>query len=155
MKQMPLLFCFSRLEQQTNYRFENKKICMMLIDLLLNKGADINIRIDNNTGYTILMKLIDTKQVDNMLEILKFLIERGADTTIRNNDNNNIFDVMTLSGIDSHVINNVKKMKQIIFYDCKEIRCKTVSQETCVTRINTSGIIIDSKITREECCNIY
>ena len=58
--QKPILFCFSRLEE-TFYKFENKKICIMLLDSLLSRGAGINIRIDKKQGYTVLMDLESTE----------------------------------------------------------------------------------------------
>jgi ankyrin repeat protein len=85
-----MLFCFSRLEE-SNYKYENKKICMMLIDLLLNKGAEINLRVDENFGHTILMKLvsIDMNSQDkyqSTAEMIQFLIERGADINTQGYD---------------------------------------------------------------------
>ena len=85
--QFPILFCFSRLEENF-FKYENKKICMMLVDLLLSKGADLNVRIDDKLGYTILMKLVSTQFLNkekfyNTIEIIRFLLERGADPNLK------------------------------------------------------------------------
>ena len=83
--------------EEQRYKYENKKICLMMIDLLMEAGADINIRVDSTTGYTILMKLIsvestDSEQYDNTVDLLKFLIERGADPYMKGYDNLTAFD---------------------------------------------------------------
>ena len=75
--QLPFIFCFSRLDQ-ISFRYENKKICMMLIDLLLSYGADINSIFDKEKGYTVIMKLlsceiINDERFDIIFEIIKFL----------------------------------------------------------------------------------
>jgi len=51
MEQSPLIYCFSRLNEDENY-FENKSLALRMADVLLAYGADIN---QFSMGRTILM----------------------------------------------------------------------------------------------------
>ena len=119
--QMPILFCFSRLEEES-FKYENKKICMMMIDLLISKGADINIKIDQISGYTILMKLASNDIMENdksesVLEIIQFLIERGADVNLRGNDNKSVFDVIENSKNYDSLLRILNNTSQSVFFN--------------------------------------
>jgi ankyrin repeat protein len=50
-EQSPLIYCFSRLNEDENY-YENKGLALKMADVLLNHGADIN---QYSMGRTILM----------------------------------------------------------------------------------------------------
>ena len=52
--QTPLLFCFSRCEEQANH-YENKRICMKMAELLFENWEDIDMVINSKKGYNILM----------------------------------------------------------------------------------------------------
>jgi hypothetical protein len=133
--QKPILFCFSRLEE-TFYKYENKKICMMLLELLLSRGADINIRIDEKQGYTVLMKLASTEfnsreKLNNTLDIIKFLMERGADANLVGYNNKSVYDVIncnTDKPYRDELVRVLQTTKQTIFYD-QEIRESNVMME--------------------------
>ena len=119
--QLPILFCFSRLEEET-FKYENKKICMMMLDLLISKGADINIKIDQYSGYTILMKLASNEILDNdnnesILEIIQFLIERGANVNLRGNDNKSVFDVIENSKNYDYLLRILNNTSQSVFFN--------------------------------------
>ena len=170
--QKPILFCFSRLEE-TFYKYENKKICMMLLELLLVKGADINIRIDEKQGYTVLMKLASTEfnsreKLNNNIDIIKFLMERGADSTIAGYNNKSVYDVIN-SNIDKsfreELVRVFQNTKQTIFYE-KETG-NNIIMEAC--SINSSPIrkangrrtlnentciVLEPNETRMNCCII-
>lgn len=51
-----------------------------LVKLLVNKGADVNL--SGNLGYTPLMIALQKKNFD--IQIVKFLLEHGADKTVKN-----------------------------------------------------------------------
>jgi ankyrin repeat protein len=124
--QMPILFCFSRLEE-SYYKYENKKICMMMIDLLLSKGADINVTID---GKTILMKLIsgdninDRDKCNNTCEIIKFLVERGADKTVLSSDGKTVFEIVKDGPFRNNILGTLKESERRVYYtepdDCEK-----------------------------------
>jgi len=119
--QMPVLFCFSRLEEDF-YRYENKKICMMMIDLLLSKGADINLRIDKKSGYTILMKLaaneiLEKEKAGNTLEIIRFLIERGANIYLKGNDNKSVFEIIQNTKYCDLLMKILNNTNQTVFFN--------------------------------------
>jgi len=70
-----------------------------MIDLLLKYGANIDIRIDTKLGYTVLMKLastdfVDSDRFDNIVEIIQFLIERGANKNVKGYDQRSIYEVI-------------------------------------------------------------
>jgi hypothetical protein len=160
--QQPILFCFSRLEE-TFYRYENKKICMMLLDLLLSKGADINIRIDQKLGYTVLMKLASTEflnreKLNNTIEIIKFLIERGADASILGYNNKSVYDVInsnTEKSLREELFNVLENTKQTIFYDSEDTNM-TIKKNISDTKntFNSDYLILDQMGVKSNCCGI-
>jgi ankyrin repeat protein len=96
--QEAFIFCFSRLEQKS-FKYENKKICFMLVELLLAYGADINCYFDNKKHYSIIMKLVsceinDEEKCNTTCDVIKFLIEKGANINYRNEDNQNVFNIL-------------------------------------------------------------
>ena len=96
--QLPIVFCFNRIEQNS-YLYENKRIFILLVNLLLYYKADINSLFNIDSGYTMIMKLCETECIDdekfkNIVDILKFLIERGSDISIKGKDNKNVYDVL-------------------------------------------------------------
>ena len=152
--QTPILFCFSRLEEQ-RYKYENKKICMMMIELLLSNGANINVRIDSGMGYTVLMKLVsseifDKEKLNNTLEIIQFLIERGADINMKGFDEKNVLDVVRNSNFRDEILKVIINTKQIYFYINNNI--DTLSPET--NKNTTNNDFYDANITKTNCCNI-
>lgn len=169
---MPILFCFSRLEEDF-YRYENKKICMMLIDLLLSKGADINLRIDKISGYTILMKLAaneyeDKHRAENTFEILQFLIERGANIYIRGNDHKSVFDLIQNNKFHHQLLKILNNTNQTVFFNtvCDESEInETVEKSTNkfnhgnIRKNNFLGyegdIVLEKTLTKMNCCLIY
>eukprot|EP01017_Pseudomicrothorax_dubius_P029910 TRINITY_DN3674_c0_g1_i3.p1 TRINITY_DN3674_c0_g1~~TRINITY_DN3674_c0_g1_i3.p1 ORF type:complete len:280 (-),score=62.72 TRINITY_DN3674_c0_g1_i3:182-1021(-) len=85
--QVPLMMCFSRLEEPTN-PFENKKLCFKMADLLVLCGGDVNWIVDKDKGYTLLMQYCSIKmeleERDSQLnlEVITYLLQRGADKTL-------------------------------------------------------------------------
>jgi len=57
MEQSPLIYCFSRLNEDENY-FENQSLALRMADILLAYGADIN---QLSMGRTILMNFCRQK----------------------------------------------------------------------------------------------
>ncbi len=93
--QEAFIFCFSRLEQKS-FKYENKKICFMLVELLLAYGADINSSFDNKKKCSIIMKLVcgeinNEEKCGTICDVIKFLMEKGANVNYRNKDNQNVF----------------------------------------------------------------
>jgi ankyrin repeat protein len=81
----PLLYCFSRMTETSNI-YENKNICLKIAEILLHFGADINYF---HHGKTLLMSFcgismsLDSVQLEMNLEVIQFLLEHGADRTLR------------------------------------------------------------------------
>lgn len=159
---MPILFCFSRLEEDF-YKYENKKICMMMIDLLLTKGADINIRIDKKSGYSILMKLSanensEQDKKENSLEIIQFLIERGANLYLRGNDDKTVFDIIENSKIHDEILKVFTSTHQIIFFNTihdsepNETQNLNYNKKSLGTEQN---ILIEQNTFKLNCCEIF
>jgi ankyrin repeat protein len=157
--QKPILFCFSRLEE-TYYKYENKKICMMLIELLLSKGADINLRIDNKLGYTVLMKLVscdinDKDKLNSTIEIIKFLIERGADIKLKSLDSKNVYDVLNYNSIfKDEIISVLKTTKQVYFYGNEDLEEVSNSKGNTRSTSLNSGIKVETSQMRMDCCKL-
>ncbi|CAD8134454.1 unnamed protein product [Paramecium pentaurelia] len=80
---VPLFYCFSRLEEETNY-FENKQLCFKLAELLIDNGANIDAVVNAEKGYTLLMLFCAVKDKLNPrdlrvnLDVIRFLLSRGA-----------------------------------------------------------------------------
>ena len=81
----PLLYCFSRMTETTNV-YENKNICLSIAEVLLQHGADINYY---HHGKTLLMTFcgismaLDQVQLEMNLEVIRFLLEHGADRSLK------------------------------------------------------------------------
>ena len=96
--QEPIIFCFSRLEQKS-FKYENKKICFMLVELLLSYGANINSKFDKFKESSILMKLISCEistdeKCLTTCDVIKFLIERGANINYKNKEKKTVFTIL-------------------------------------------------------------
>ena len=169
--QVPFIFVFSRLEQ-SSYHYENKKICMMLIDLLLSYGADINTKFDTNKKYTVLMKLVDCElYTDDKFEMIKemmvFLIERGADVLIKGSNGKNVINVIEsndnmLGKYKSELIRIVNETKQLYYFNDEEYM-KINSKEgkeayfrygSSVTRNKINEVIFERNEEEGKCCMI-
>lgn len=124
--QLAFIFSFSRLDQNS-FKYENRKICMMLVDLLLSYGANINSTFDNEKGYTVIMKLLSCEinsddKFESLSEIIKFLLQRGSNVEIKGKDNKNIFDILRenkkiLTKYKGEFYFILENTKQHIFFD--------------------------------------
>ena len=110
--------CFNRLNEVTNL-FENRKICFKMAELLLDYGVDINWIIDKNKGQTLLMKFcglkmeLSIREIVVNLEVIKFLLEHGADKKILSFKNKNAFDMANRHPNCEKVIELLKTTNQI------------------------------------------
>lgn len=136
--QNAFLFCFSRLEQNS-YQYENKQIFYMLVDLLLKYGINLNMILDPNKKDTILMRLV-SGQIDSqekitiLKDILSFLVKRGADCTMKNNDGVSTLDIIN----ESNAIKDEYR-KELI---------------NCITQ-NTPAQIVNSNVQNRNTFNAY
>ena len=64
MEQSPLIYCFSRMNEDENY-YENKALTLKMADVLLQHGADPN---QYSHGRTILMNFC-RQSYENMIQI--------------------------------------------------------------------------------------
>lgn len=91
-------YCFSRLDENNNH-FENHRICIRMAQLLLDKGADVNEIVDEKKGLTMLMIFckvkikLNRKEKDVNLNIIKFLLENGANINMKTKKGKTIFDL--------------------------------------------------------------
>ena len=96
--QLPFIFCFSRLEQKS-FKYENKKICFMLVELLLAYGADINTNFGDKKLNSIIIKLVsgeinNEEKCRTTCDMIKFLMEKGADVKYKNKEKQNAFMIL-------------------------------------------------------------
>lgn len=82
MEQSPLIYCFSRMNEDENY-YENKNLALKMADVLLEHGADPN---QYSNGKTLLMNFCKQNygyminiQQKMLLEVIEYLILHGAD----------------------------------------------------------------------------
>ena len=157
----PLLFCFSRLEDK-NYKYENQVLCIMLIDILLDKGADINKSIDENPRNTILYKLITGTDIvnddsfDMVSKIMKHLLERGAHKRFlshfneKDNDYGDYSDLINESKYKSQLIDILNDTEQIYFYKFKKNQ-----KAKRITTVDSSIVILEQSEYSGNCCIIF
>ena len=75
---------------ETSNVYENKNICIKIAEILLHFGADINYY---HYGKTLLMTFcgismnLDAVQLEMNLEVIKFLLEHGADKGLKSKTN--------------------------------------------------------------------
>jgi ankyrin repeat protein len=146
--QTAILFCFTRLSEN-KFKYENKKICMMMIELLLNKGADINVKIDSKFGYTTLMKLAsseieDKESLDRTVEIFQFLLERGANKDIEGMDGKNIYDLLKENKYKDYLLAVINNTKQIHFYETNGNSNESSNKN--------NELVIETKYVSYGCC---
>jgi len=162
----PLLFCFSRLEED-KYKFENRALCMMMIELILSKGADLNIRVDNNSGYNILMKLVsvdfeEEEDIQSTLTLIEFLIERGANKKMVTLSGESLEDTIKSVKYRDKIIQVINKTKQIVFYsdqNNKKTSSLKMSEIYNKSKHGNPGkinqIMLDRESFSENCCLIF
>jgi len=166
----PLLLCFSRLDETTNV-FENKKICFKLLELLLQNGADINVRQDEESGFTLLIQFsvieFEPVDLDLHLEMLQFLLEHGADKNLRCYVNNmNAVEYASKSLNSEELLRVINNTQQLYFHpNMKPIDSSkyTLNTEQGRSKKRRAGgkenkgpelIMEDIKI-RPGCCSIF
>eukprot|EP01016_Furgasonia_blochmanni_P034527 TRINITY_DN3738_c0_g1_i7.p1 TRINITY_DN3738_c0_g1~~TRINITY_DN3738_c0_g1_i7.p1 ORF type:complete len:331 (+),score=41.70 TRINITY_DN3738_c0_g1_i7:138-1130(+) len=120
--QTPLVYCFSRLEEESHF-YENKKIAMMMAELLLQYGADINWIVDKSKGYTLLMQFCSMKQAQGErerelnMDVIKFLLEHGADRNLKSHrKEKDAFMIAEKHYNKEKVLESLNAVKQIYFY---------------------------------------
>lgn len=129
----------------------------MMIELLLSNGANINVRIDAGMGYTVLMKLAsseiyDKEKLVNTIEIIQFLVERGADKNIKGYDGKTVFDVVRISKYREEILNVLKYTKQIYFYTLYKRDNQMLESNKDPTK--SFSDFYDANVTKTNCCNI-
>lgn len=98
--QTPLTMTVFRLLEEY-HSYEVGRICMRMLELLAQRGADVNWIVDKTLGYTLLHSLCACcirmnkaeKQVN--YDIIRFLIENGADIGMRGFDGKRPEDLVT------------------------------------------------------------
>lgn len=81
--------------------FEVKRICLRILELLVQRGSDVNWVIDKQQGYTLLHSLcacsIRMSKAERQVnyEIIKFLLDSGADINMRGFDGKRPEDLVT------------------------------------------------------------
>ena len=154
----PILFCFSRLEEE-NYKYENMTLCMLLIELMLVKGADLNKRVDNNIGYSILMKLLsveinEEESFQTTFKIIKFLMERGADKSVTTFNNQSVYDVIKEGKYKGELMELIKNTTQIYFFEnYKNSNNKNTNYNKSLESSNQ--ILLEDSSIRTNCCIIF
>ncbi len=124
----------------------------MMIDLLLKYGANIDVRIDSKLGYSVLMKLaatdfVDNDRYDSIVEVIQFLIERGADKNFKGYDGKIVYDVVKQTPYKKEFIKLIKETQQTVFYTKSYI-------ESMKSKKNPELDLNDVNDLRTNCCTI-
>lgn len=121
-QQPPLVYCFTRLQEESNL-FENQLICMKMAELLLKNGADINAIINPEKGYSLLMQfcaikieLTDLEKQTNA-KVIKFLLEHGANRELMSKKGKTAFELAERHCNKIEIQNMLKNVKQTHFYE--------------------------------------
>ena len=153
--QTPFVYCFSRLDEDENM-FENKNLCIKMGELLLQHGADINTLVDRKRGYTILMQFcsvamqMDPFQTEMILEVIRFLLEHGADREIPcKNHNKSAYQLAENHLACEEIRDLLDNVKQLYFHP--NMKPITQTQDSQGKRKGT--ILDDSKISCG-CCSL-
>ncbi|BCS82700.1 ankyrin repeat protein [Cotonvirus japonicus] len=72
----------------------NIKIINYLLDVSLSKNLRNYINIQDYQGMTALMLVCQASESDLKLDVVNLLLERGADISIKNKDNQSVFDLI-------------------------------------------------------------
>lgn len=117
--QVALSFCFARLDESEN-TYENNKIAFLMADLIIQHGGDVNWIIDKQRGYTFLMQYCSIKHElsdhdrDINVQVIKFLLERGASTHLPSLKKNKTVLAIAEKHFNRervlHLLNSVKPM---------------------------------------------
>ena len=142
---------------------------MMLIELLLTYGADINTKFDNVNGYTVLMKLVDGEilnemKLETVLQMLRFLIERGADVCLKGSNGKNVVDIVKennniLSKYKDELIEVINETKQMYFFNEDDMSKDGFSKEgfkhfRSFSKMSNE-IIFEKNEVDERCCVVF
>ena len=145
--QTPFILCFSRLNETTNL-YENTKICFKMSELLLEYGADINWIVDKAKGHTILMQFcsvkmeLDDREKRMNLEVIRFLLEHGADKNMVSNKNKNAFQLAQKHSNRDAVLEVLQNTNQKYFFhntQKKKGPVVSIDKKKMQTVLNTSN----------------
>ncbi len=155
----PLLTCLSRLDEE-NYKYENEVLCLMIMKLLIENGADVNKSFDSNPKHTILYKLLtfrvlNEERYENIATIIKFIIERGADKRLlySENEKDNWLEKIIYDGpYKDKIIELVLETTQI--YHNKTIKGRK-NESNNKSMKESSIILYDNNEENGNCCIIF
>ena len=81
----PIFICFERLQEKSDFSYENRNLSFKMAKTLLEQGADINFLLDKKIKCNYLMKVCEFQIVlsedefKTIFFITKFLIQNGID----------------------------------------------------------------------------
>lgn len=145
----PLLYCFSRMTETTNV-YENKNICLSIAEILLQYGADINYY---HHGKTLLMSFcgismaLDPVQLEMNLEVITFLLENGADRTLKAKTNSMTSEELANNHCSKETVKELlRTVKQTKFHQ---------QASKGKRREGAGSIILDDTKVKVGCCSLF
>jgi len=140
----PMKLCFNRLNEETNL-FENKKICFKMAELLLDHGADINWIVDKTKGHNLLMKFccvkmdLSPREAQVNLEVIRFLVEHGADKNMKAIKNKTAFDMAAKHSNKDNVQELLKALSHLYSHSSQKKRLRvTIDKKKAQSALDTS-----------------
>lgn len=153
----PLYFCFIRLQEDVN-QFENHLICMKMANMLLQHAADINFIVNKEKHKTLLMEYcgvmldMNSKEKETNLKVIKFLLEHGADATIKSKKGKTAFDYSQNHPFKVEVQNLLKNTRQVYTHINNHSRTTSATSQQKIKKLNFFST--EGKVT-SACCSIF
>ncbi|CAI2373759.1 unnamed protein product [Moneuplotes crassus] len=155
----PMYYCFLRMQETVNM-FENKNICCKIAEILLQAGADINF---TRNGKTLLMKFctipyekLNEFQKNMNLEIVKFLLEHGADKSFKTSKGETAYDLAEKQPCSKEIIQILDTIEQKYFYDNEDYeRLRDEPVLHTKEKKDKPKVIIEENEVKVGCCSSF
>lgn len=105
-----------------------------------------------------MVEITDNENFENLIEIIKFLIERGADPNCKCNNNQTVYDLIspkTPSEIKQKLIEVFNQTKQTLYLKDEAMPKSSMKNIKKININNTKDIVFETNDSRTNCCAIY
>lgn len=123
-EQLPLTLCFTRFHEEVN-AYENQLICMKMAEMLLQRGADIDVVVDEDKGHTLLMQYCATKiqlsetQRRANKKLVQFFLVHGANPERKSKKGKTAFELAEKHCNKTEIQELLRTEKQSYFYESR------------------------------------
>ena len=142
--------------------FENKNLCLKMAELLLQYGSDINTLVNPGEGLTLLMQFcgmsmeLSPFQSEVNLEVVRFLLEHGADRSRKNNKGETAWELAKRHSQRDDIRKMLNEIKQKYFHpNEKMIPTKQILAEYNGPINGPNEIVIEDTAVKCGCFSCY